>query len=66
MDSGNLDVVTGECEWTRKLCLTCELYGTSRVLINVQSNGLPSKCFWAPEREIVEQNIEFSVIFNQN
>ena len=35
VDSGNLDAVTGVCEWTRKLCLTCEPYGTSRVQINV-------------------------------
>lgn len=46
--------------------MTCEASGTSRVKINVQSNGLPAKCFYAPDREMVEQNIEFSVDFNVN
>ena len=35
INSGNFNSATGECTWTRKLCVTCEPYGTSRVLINV-------------------------------
>ena len=35
VDSGNLDADSGVCEWTRKLCVTCSYYGTSRILINV-------------------------------
>ena len=64
IDSGNFDPSTSECSWNRKLCVTCESSGTSRVKINVQSNGLPAECFYAPDRQMVEQNIEYSVDFN--
>jgi len=64
VDTGVHDTVTGECTWTRKLCLICETVG-SRIKIHVQSNGLPRKCFYAPDRHIVAQNIEYSVLFNK-
>ena len=64
-DNGTFDSVTGECTWVRKLCVTCEPFGVSRAMINVQSNGLPAKCFYAADRRMVEQNIDFQVAFNQ-
>ena len=64
IDSGNFISSTGECSWNRKLCVTCVPYG-SQTIITVQSNGLPSKCFYAPDRQIAEQNIEFEVVFNR-
>jgi hypothetical protein len=34
------------------------------VKIHVMSNGLPQKCFYSPDRDLVEQNIQISVVWN--
>ena len=57
INSGNYNPTTKECSWTRKLCVTCENTHTADARITVQSNGLPAKCFYAPDQDIVEQNI---------
>lgn len=45
------------------MCATCELKGTDTKL-RIQSNGLPQQCYYSPDIEVVEQNIDFEVKFN--
>ena len=64
VDSG-FRLETEDCTWTRKLCVTCDYDSFYGVTINMQSNGLPRKCFWTEDRELTEQNIDFTVEWNQ-
>lgn len=61
--AGTHNTTTNACSWEAKLCVTCDLKGTE-THIRVQSNGLPQQCYYSPDIEIVEQNIDFEVKWN--
>ena len=56
-----------DCTYTRKVCAQCTETtsddGESTIRFYLQSNGLPQNCFYAT-KEILEQNISFSVFWN--
>jgi hypothetical protein len=64
VSSGQFNAATGECTWTAKVCAFCQQFSSNTVKIHVMSNGLPQKCFYSPDRDLVEQNIQISVVWN--
>lgn len=61
--AGTYNATDYTCSWEAKLCVTCDLIGTE-TKIRVQSNGLPQQCYYSPDIDIVEQNIDFEVKWN--
>ena len=53
------------CEFTRKLCVTCEESGGD-TYIRVQSNMMPNHCVNAKNENAQASNVDFSVIFNRD
>jgi hypothetical protein len=53
------------CTFTRKLCVSCSMnHITRNVRVRVQSNGLPAHCYASPVVTPIEQDIDYSALFN--
>ena len=64
-ESAGSNATTKTCTFTRKLCVSCGVEGGGgAVRIRVQSNGLPAHCYQSPVVVPVEQDIDFSALFN--
>jgi hypothetical protein len=46
------------------MCVTCSLADNGSTYIRVQSNGMPSSCYWSEDIMPVEQNIDFVTLWN--
>lgn len=51
------------CEFAHKLCVTCEEDGGD-VYIRIQTNSLPSHCFYAMLTDVTSSDVDFRVKFN--